>query len=219
MAILDQSSMATALDWAYEAALNGLPGMGTAEELALDYKKSDESATEQANSLIRWQIAKCATSGFMTGVGGLITLPVAIPANITSVLYVQTRMVAAIAVLGGYDVRSDQVKTFVYACLCGSSAAEVLKSAGVKIGTKITEQIIKSVSGEIIKNINKAVGFRLITKFGSTGVINLGKAIPLVGGVISGTLDGVSTNTIGNIARDLFVDGEIAAEDVATETA
>lgn len=29
-------------------------------------------------SLIRWQNSKCATSGFLTGLGGLITLPVAV---------------------------------------------------------------------------------------------------------------------------------------------
>lgn len=65
--------------------------------------------------------------------------------------------------------------------------------------------MIQSISKEVIFAINKAVGFRLLTKFGTTGVINLGKAVPFVGGIIGGTLDGVSTNTIGNIARDLFI--------------
>ena len=34
--------------------------------------------------------------------------------------------------------------------------------------------------------MNKAVGFRLLTKFGQTGLVNLGKAIPLVGGGSAG---------------------------------
>ena len=52
---------------------------------------------------------KCGTSGLVTGLGGLITLPVAIPANISSVMYVQMRTIACIAKMGGYDVTSDQV--------------------------------------------------------------------------------------------------------------
>lgn len=210
MGEVDQGVVAKALDWAYESAINGLPGMGTAEELAADYRKEDGSVQDQANALIRWQIAKCATSGFLTGLGGIITLPVAIPANLSSVLYVQIRMIAAIAALGGHDVRSDQVKTMIYACLCGSSIVEVVRGAGIKVGMKITENVIKGISKEIIVNINKAVGFRLVTKFGTTGVVNLGKTIPLVGGLIGGTMDAISTNTIGNIARDVFVLGELS---------
>lgn len=80
---------------------------------------------EQANSLIRWQITKASTSGFLTGLGGLLTLPLTIPANMTSVFYIQLRMVAAIAHMGGYDVRSDQVRTLAYTCLCGSAASDI----------------------------------------------------------------------------------------------
>ena len=56
-----------------------------------------------------------------------------------------------------------------------------------------------------LADINKRVGFRLLTKFGTKGAINLGKAIPLVGGLIGGTVDGLSTNIVGNTARDLFL--------------
>ncbi|EPH0759880.1 hypothetical protein L9F62_005202 [Klebsiella pneumoniae] len=38
---------------------------------------------------------------------------------------------------------------------------------------------------------------------------SLGKMIPLVGGVIGGTFDGVSTNLVGNIARKTFIEGNI----------
>ena len=41
-------------------------------------------------------------------------MPVAIPANISSVIYVQLRMVAAIARIGGYDPSDDEVRTMAY---------------------------------------------------------------------------------------------------------
>ena len=49
------------------------------------------------------------------------------------------------------------------------------------------------------------VGFRLVTKFGTKGLINLGKAVPLVGGLIGGVMDLASTNIMGNVARDTFI--------------
>jgi uncharacterized protein (DUF697 family) len=205
MSGLTVSNIQKALDWAYDAAINGVPGLGTAAELAEEYMKDDETLINNVNSLIRWQIAKCGTSGFITGLGGLLTLPVAIPANIASVLYVQIRMIAAIAHMGGYDVRDDKVRSLVYAALCGSAAVDVLKEVGIKVGMKLTEKVIRNISFEVIKKINQAVGFRLITKFGTTGLINLGKMIPLVGGVIGGTMDSITTNAIGNIACKIFI--------------
>lgn len=195
------------LDWTYEKAVNGLGvvGMDSAIDLAEDYSKQEGSLTEQINSLIRWQNTKSVTSGFLSGLGGIITLPVAIPANIASVMYVQIRMIAAIAHMCGYDLKDDKVKTLVYTCLAGNGAKDILKSTGVVIGTKMSTNLIKSISRETITAINKAVGFRLLTKFGEKGAINLGKAIPLVGGVIGGTFDGVSTNIVGNVARDAFI--------------
>src|SRR3954462_6852426 len=103
-----------AIDWAYDRAVSGgIPGLSTAEQLANDFI-DDNDPRERANRLIRWQNAKCATSGFITGVGGFALLPVFLPANITSVLYMQIRMIAAIAHMGGHDLKSDQVRTLVY---------------------------------------------------------------------------------------------------------
>lgn len=202
---LTEGKIAKLLDWAYEKSINGLPGADTAYEIAEDYLAKHSSVDKAVDSLIRWQNAKSATSGFLTGLGGLITLPVAIPANIASVTYVQMRMIAAIAHMRGYDLKDDQVKTFVFVCLTGQSASDILKQAGIKLGTAVTKQAIKKIPGEIIKSINKAVGFRLVTKFGEKGIFNLGKAVPIVGGLIGGTVDGVGTNIVGKTAKKLFV--------------
>jgi len=202
--ILTESKMTQVLDWAFEKAVNGLPGTETAEDLAQSYSSKHSSVEKAIDSLIRWQNAKGVTSGFLTGLGGLITLPVAIPANVASVMYVQIRMVATIALMRGYDLKDDQVKTFVFVCLTGQAAADILKQAGVKLGTTLATQAIKKIPGEVIKAINKAVGVRLVTKFGQKGIVNLGKAVPLVGGVIGGAVDGIGTNTIGKTAKKVF---------------
>lgn len=194
-----------ALDWAYDKAINGVSGLDSASELADSYMKTNSSPVDMANSLIRWQNTKAGTSGFLSGLGGIITMPVTIPANIASVMYVQIRMIAAIAHIGGHDIKDDRVKTLVYACLTGNAAKDIIKDAGIVIGTKLTTNAIKNISGKTLIEINKKVGFRLFTKFGEKGVINLGKAVPLVGGIIGGSMDSIATNTIGNIARDTFI--------------
>jgi len=202
---LNESKMTQVLDWAFDKAVNGLPGTDTVEELAESYLRKNSSVEKAIDNLIRWQNAKGVTSGFLTGLGGLITLPVAIPANIASVMYVQIRMIATIAQMRGYDLKDDQVKTFVFVCLTGQAATDILKQAGVKLGTALANQAIKKIPVEVIKAINKSVGIRLVTKFGEKGIVNLGKAVPLVGGIIGGTVDGIGTNTIGKTAKKVFI--------------
>lgn len=193
------------LDWAYEGALDGIPGMDSAYEMADNFLSKHNTTDQAIDSLIRWQNTKAATSGFLTGLGGIITLPVAIPANIASVMYVQIRMIAAIAHMKGHDLQDDQVKTFVFVCLTGQSASGILRKTGIQAGNAFAKQAIKKIPGEAIKAINKRVGFRLVTKFGQKGVLNLGKAIPIAGGVIGGTVDGVGTNIVGRTAKKVFV--------------
>lgn len=204
---ITQETISKALDWAYEKALSGgIPGTSDAFELAEDYQKQKGDLKDQVNALIRWQNTKSATSGFVTGFGGFAVMPVTIPANLASVLYIQLRMIAAIAIMGGHDVKDDRVRTIAYACLCGNAAADILKDVGVKVGKKFAEQALKKLSGEVVKRINQKVGFRLLTKYGTTGVINLSKAIPLVGGVTGAIFDGISTNITGNTAKKFFIE-------------
>ncbi|WP_375143733.1 EcsC family protein [Acinetobacter sp. 11367] len=202
---LTESKIMEVLNWSYDKAVNGVVGLDSAYDLAKDYKKIDDSLYNQVNSLIRWQNTKAGTSGFITGLGGIITLPVAIPANVASVMYVQIRMIAAIAHMGGHNLNDDRVRSLVFVCLTGNAAKDILKDVGIVVGKKLAENAIKNISGKTITAINKKVGFRLLTKFGEKGAINLGKTIPLFGGIVGATFDSITTNTIGNIARDTFI--------------
>lgn len=203
---INQGMIMKALDYAYEKAINGVAGFDSAEEMAESYISTDVSSIDSCNSLIRWQNTKAGTSGFLTGLGGLLTMPVAIPANLASVMYVQIRMIASIAYIGGYDLKDDRVKSFVYVAMAGNGAKDILKDIGIVVGRKLTEKMIMSISGKTITMINQKVGFRILTKFGEKGAVNLGKAIPLIGGVIGGAFDTVATNSIGNIARGIFIE-------------
>jgi len=215
---LTEAKAGKILDAVYKKALDGVPKISrSVDELADDYLNKHVSPDRAAKALAKNQVLKCGTSGFMAGLGGLITLPVAIPANVSSVMYVQLRMIAAIAKIGGYDINSDQVQTMIYMCLTGTAVSDVIKEAGIKVGEKTLEAAIKKIPGEALVKINQKIGFRFITKFGEKGVINLGKLIPLAGGVIGGGMDVVSTTVISKNAIRMFIDNENPLGDLLTE--
>lgn len=202
---MTEKNIMEVLDWAYDKAINGISGTESVFELANSYLSYDGTLSEKVDELIKWQKAKCFTSGFITGLGGIITLPVAIPANISSVLYVQIRMIATIAYMGGYDVKDDRVKTMVFACLCGDSAKGILKDAGIQIGKKLATSMIKKIPYEVIKKINQVVGFKLVTKFGEKGIVNLVKMVPWFGGFAGGAIDYASAAAVGRTAKKVFI--------------
>ena len=114
-------------------------------------------------------------------------------------------MIAAIAHLRKYKVEEgEHVKTAAFICLTGSSAATILKDIGISMGTKLSSRAIMQVSGATLIKINQAVGFRLITKAGTTGLINLSKWVPFFGGLVGGAFDATVTDTVGVIAKEVF---------------
>ena len=197
------------LNACYDKAVNGWPTVKSCYDLANEYLKTSTPPRLAARKFIRWQVAKCTTSGFLTSLGGVITLPVAIPANLASVWFVQLRMIATLAVMGGYDPSDDEVQTLAYICLTGSSAAKIFREAGVQFGNKLALKMIKNIPGAALTKINQKVGLRFVTKFGTTGFINLGKMVPVAGGIIGGGVDFVGTQIIAKKAYDVFIRGEI----------
>ncbi len=209
--IISQEDIFKMLNACYEKSLNGINKVSPPiEDFANDYLKKEKDKEKAVKAMLKNQILKCTTSGFITGFGGFITMPVTIPANVGSVLYVQMRMIACTAYLAGYDLKSDQVQTFVYACLAGVSVNEVIKQAGVKLGVKLATKTIEKIPGKVLTKINQKIGFRFITKFGEKGIVNLGKAVPGVGAVVSGGLDYAETKLIADRAYKMFFEGDLS---------
>lgn len=194
------------LSQCYEKALIGLPTSKTAKHMADEYVTRYINPDLAVKKLVDSQVLKCTTSGFLTSLGGIITLPIAIPANIASVIYVQLRMIAAIASIGGYDPSEDEVQTLAYACLAGMGAGDICKIAGVNAVNKIaTKFVMQKITGEFCKKVNQKIGFRFITKAGEKGIINLTKVVPLVGGFVGGGIDYLGTKAIAQKAYNAFI--------------
>ena len=194
------------LDKIYEASLNGLPAISKdIEDFSSDYiKQCNGNKTKAVKALVRNQKSKLASSGFLTGLGGLITLPISIPADITTSWYVQLRMIAAIAYINGYDIHSDAVKTLAYSTLVGIKVSDIIKQTGLKYSEKVTMSALKKLPGNILIKINQKLGFRFITKFGEKGLINLFKIVPVVPGVINLIWNTVETQHVASRAISQF---------------
>lgn len=185
----------------------GAPGVKSSIELAQDYLNDSnyESDEHRIASLVRWQVARTATTGFATGLGGLITLPVTLPVGMGAAWIVQSRMVGSIAHIRGYDLEDERVRTLALASLVGDATVnEVAKKVGIDLSTRVAKNAIGKIPGQLVLELNKKVGFRLLTKGGSTGVVNLGKAVPMLGGVVGGAFDGTSTRVTAGVARRAF---------------
>ena len=189
-----------------EKAINGVGPLSSAESLAQEYliDKSYKDDDARVKSLINWEISKNFTTGFITGLGGLITLPVTSPASLGASWIIQARMTAAIAKIYGHDITEDRVKTMILLTLVGQSIEEVVKVAGVDFGKKLTLAAINKLPGSVCKKINAWVGFRLLTKAGEKGVINLTKLVPVVGGIVGGIVDVASCKIIAKVAITNF---------------
>lgn len=211
---ITEEQMLEILNSLYIKSVNGIPKVSLPiDDLVNDYIKKNPSVEEAAKSLINNSTVKCGTSGFLTGLGGFATMIATLPANITSVMYVQLRMCCAIAKMAGYDIHSDQVQTLIYACLTGSAMSDILKQAGIKFGQKFGVAMVKKIPGKTITAINQKVGFRFVTKFGEKGIVNLGKVVPVLGAFIGGGIDVASTRIIGYNAYKIFMQGELPTKE------
>ena len=205
----EKSLFISFLEKGYDSIVQGdIPGMDSADELAKSYIKDNDNLIDAANALVRWQNTKCAIDGFLTGLPGLPFLPATIPANIASTLLIHIQTVAAVARIGGYDLKDDRIKTLILACLAGESLNDLLRPMGINLAEALAKGLINAIPRSVLANINKLVGAKVFTKFSEKGIVQLGKFIPLVGGAVGALFDGVTSNIIGNVAIETFITEE-----------
>ena len=74
---------------------------------------------EAIKDIIETHVRLAGAQGFLTNIGGLVTMTVMVPANIAGLALIQCRMVAAIAHLRGYDLDDQRVRNAILASLLG----------------------------------------------------------------------------------------------------
>ncbi len=172
------------------------------KQLAEQHGDVEQAVHEVIENHVRWAGAQ----GFVTNIGGVVTMAFAVPANITGLAVLQCRMVAAIAHLRGYDLDDPRVRNALLVTLLGEDAVRKQVKRKQLPGTPyaLANQLVHDptldpiISAEVASDlISRVAGKRLVT--------TVGRRVPVVGGVVGLGTDAFVTWKIGRYAdRELL---------------
>ena len=189
-----------------DAGLKGLGPISSAREVAEEALLKVDGDREQAIArLARATTVTGSIGGFVTGIGGFVTMPVSLPVNVAEFYIQAVRMVGGIATLRGYDIDEARVRTAILLTLVGSDSDEVLKKAGMTTASgRMASYALKGLPPAALMIINKAVGFRLMRGVSEKVLSRFGRGIPFAGGLVGGGIDGYMMKKIADQAMKEF---------------
>lgn len=188
-----------------ESGIDGRGPFDSAQQVAAEALAGQGSVEKAIKKVVAAHTRLAAVEGFVTGLGGFITLPVALPANVAGFYLLATRQTAAIAKLRGYDIADPQIRSAILLTLVGADADDLLRKAGVVGPTGAMSNLAaQGLPGPALMMVNKAVGFRLLTQFGKRTLTRFGRGIPVAGGVLGAGLDGFLIRSVAKQARQEF---------------
>ncbi|MGB7819367.1 MAG: EcsC family protein [Ornithinibacter sp.] len=160
---------------------------------------------EAVKAVVRNHVLMGGAEGFVTSLGGFVTLPIALPVNVLSFYVLATRMTAAVAHLRGYDTDQQQIRSAVLLTLVGADADDLLAKAGMAAPSGgLTNLAAQRLPGPAAMVVRKGVGFRLLASVGKNLFTRFGRAVPVVGGVIGGGIDAWMLHRVADTAREEF---------------
>lgn len=172
-----------------DRGIDGIGPLDSAHERAAQALRENPDPDKAIDAIAKSHVKLAATGGFLTGVGGLITMPVALPANVVGFYLLAARMAGATAHLRGDDINDPATRTALLLTLLGADSDEVLRKVGVVGGGTMSTLALSRVPKAAAMVINKGVGFRVATQLGTRVLGRLGRAVPVAGGVIGAGLD------------------------------
>lgn len=181
-----------------------LPGAAAAADKQL--AENDGDLDRGTHDVIENHVRYAALQGFLTNLGGLVTMAVTVPANITGLALIQCRMVAGIVHLRGYDLADPRTRAAVLTCLLGEEKILKLVKNRTLPGTPMelaSAQVFDSTLNATLANevaaelIARAAGKRLAT--------TVGRRVPVVGGVVGASTDAYVTWKIGRYVDREFL--------------
>jgi len=206
--IMNECKSAALMNWILDQAMSGVPPFSPAAELAEAVRAKHPTATarQQAENLILRESVKNFSTGFVTGLGGAVTLPLAVPSAILSSWLLQARLVAAIALLGGHDLQDPRLRQLVLWALFGDTVKEVLKTSGVPVANRLTARFAIELPAKVFMAVQRKLGLIFMERTTRWGMTNLLKIVPVAGGAVAGTLDAVVMRKVGHTAMEWFIE-------------
>ncbi len=191
---------------ALERAIRGVgpfEGAVTVAEKELAERGDSEAAVR---ALVDRHVRYAGTQGFLTNLGGLVTMTVTVPANIMGLALIQCRMVAAVVHLRGYDLEDRRVRNAILAAMVGEEKVLGLISKKRLPGTPMAIATAPVHDPHLDMLVASEVASELLTVVaGKKLATTVGRRIPVVGGLFGLGIDGVNTWRIGRYATREFL--------------
>lgn len=158
-----------------------------------------------AEKIVRRKALKNGLVGAATGVGGILVLPVTIPADLLASWRIQAFMCMSVAYTYGHTAQTTDLKTDIYLIMAGDSAKEALKRLGIEVGKTVTRKAVeKYITREFMVKIWKVIGQRIITKAGQKSLTSFTRMVPLIGAPIGFGFDWFATRAVGHCAIEYY---------------
>ncbi|KLQ93024.1 hypothetical protein AWI05_10625 [Enterobacter kobei] len=182
----------------YTLAVEGTAVTDSATELAENYLISAENRLEAAEALVACESLKACGSGFACGLAGDVLLPLTVTADVCSSLFIQMRMCAAVAVIGGHEVGAPIVRLLCWGAMAGDACLD-------SVNRIITRLLAKALDLPEAEKALLSVLHQVLISKSSGWLLKSGLLIPLLGGALNGTAAWLVTRMTGQLAIRLFI--------------
>lgn len=192
---------------ALDKAITGvgpLPSAAAAADKQLHEQGGD---VERAiHEVIENHVRYAGAQGFVTNIGGLVTLAVTVPVNLSGLALIQCRMVASIAHLRGYELSDPRTRDAILACLLGEERLLRMVKQRVIPGTPMEIAAAAFHDPELDRLLATEVAAELVTRAtGKRLAAAVGRRVPVVGGVVGAGTDAFVTWKIGRYVDREFL--------------
>jgi hypothetical protein len=176
-----------------------LPAAAAAGDRLLASNRGD--VDRAVHDLIEAHVRYAGAQGLLTGLGGIVTAAVTIPANVTGLALVQCRMVAAIAHVRGYDLDDPRVRNAILTCLLGPDVVEKRIKERKIPGPPMAVATAPVHDPQLDRVLSAEVAADLISRAGGKRLaLAVARRTPLVGGAVGMGADGFATWRVGRYA-------------------
>lgn len=181
-----------------------LPSAAKAADAQLE--EQDGDVKRAIHEVIENHVRYAGLQGFVTNLGGLVTMAFTVPTNITGLALIQCRLTAGILHLRGYDLADPRTRAAILTCLLGEERILKLVKDGTLPGTPMEIAGAKVFDSTLNATLANEVAAELITRaMGKRLATTVGRRVPVVGGVVGAGTDAFVTWKIGRyVEREFF---------------
>jgi hypothetical protein len=192
---------------ALSRAIRGGGPLDSAAHVAEKHLEEQQGDADKAiKEIIENHVRLAGTQGFLTNIGGLVTMTVTVPANIAGLALIQCRMVAAIAHIRGYDLDDKRVRNAILASMLGEERMLAMIKKKRLPGTPMAIATAPVHDPHLDMLVSNEVAGEMITRIaGKRIATTVGRRVPVIGGIVGAGTDGFSTWQIGRYVDREFL--------------